>query len=176
MAIVYLSLGSNIGNRRKNIEAAIIELEKNNINPLILSSLYETEPVGPKQRMFYNMAGKFNTKLQPNELLKQVKRIERILGRTKTFKWGPRVIDIDILFYGKQIIQMKNLIIPHKEIVHRLFVLIPMKEIAPYFIHPVYKKTVSTLLKLLISNLISNRCIFCKTKNLKNKNIEINNC
>ncbi len=152
MAIVYLSLGSNIGNRRKNIETAIIELEKNNINPVKLSSLYETEPVGPKQRKFYNMAGKFNTKLQPKELLKQLKRIEKNLGRIKTFRWGPRVIDVDILFYDKQVIKTKNLIIPHKEIQNRAFVLVPMKEIAPYFIHPVYKKTVSTLLKNIVCN------------------------
>lgn len=152
MAIVYLSLGSNIGNRRKNIETAIIELEKNNINPVKLSSLYETEPVGPKQRKFYNMTGKFNTKLQPKELLKQLKRIEKNLGRIKTFRWGPRVIDVDILFYDKQVIKTKNLIIPHKEIQNRAFVLVPMKEIAPYFIHPVYKKTVSTLLKNIVCN------------------------
>ena len=152
MTTIYLSLGSNIGDRKKNLEEAVIELEKNNINLIKLSSLYETEPVGPRQRKFYNMAGKFSTELPPDKLLKQLKQIEKKLGRTKTFKWGPRVIDIDILFYGKQIIKTKNLIIPHKEMVKRAFVLVPMKEIAPYFIHPMYKKTISTLLNQLDNN------------------------
>ena len=76
MTIIYLSLGSNIGNRKKNLENALRELEKNNINIIKLSSVYETEPVGPKQRNFYNMAGKFSTKLLSDELLKQVKQIE----------------------------------------------------------------------------------------------------
>ena len=67
------------------------------------------------------------------------------MGRTKTYRWGPRVIDIDILFYGKQIIKSKKLIIPHKEIVNRAFVLIPMNEIAPGFIHPIYHKTIKTI-------------------------------
>ena len=147
MATIYLSLGSNIGDRRRNLERALIELERSNINVVKKSSLYETEPVGPKQRRFYNMAGKFCTKLLPKELLKSLKQIEKNLGRKKTFKWGPRVIDIDILFYGKQIIKTKNLIIPHKEIACRYFVLVPMSEIAPHFVHPVYKKTISTLLK-----------------------------
>ena len=150
MTIIYLSLGSNIGNRRKNLEKALIELEKNNINIIKISSVYETEPVGPKQRNFYNIAGKFSTNLLPDELLKQLKQIEKTLGRIKTFRWGPRVIDIDILFYGAQIIKTKNLIIPHKEIANRAFVLVPMKEIAPHFVHPIYKKTISYLLKRLL--------------------------
>ena len=149
MTTIYLSLGSNIGDRRKNLEKALIELEKNNINIIKISSVYETEPVGPKQRNFYNMAGKFSTNLLPDELLNQLKQIEKFLGRKKTFKWGPRLIDIDILFYGKQIIKTKNLIIPHKEIVNRAFVLIPMNEISPHFIHPVYRRKIITLLKFL---------------------------
>ncbi len=152
MTIVYLSLGSNIGNRKKNLQQAIIELEKNNINSVKLSSLYETEPIGPKQRKFYNMAGKFNTKLQPKELLNQLKQIEKKLGRTKTFRWGPRIIDIDILFYGKRIIKTKNLVIPHKEIINRAFVLVPIKEIAPNLIHPLYRKKIVTLLEQLDNN------------------------
>jgi 2-amino-4-hydroxy-6-hydroxymethyldihydropteridine diphosphokinase len=145
MIIIYLSLGSNIGNRKRNLEKALIELHKNNIKKIKISSLYETEPVGPKQRNFYNIAGKFKTSLQPQDLLKTVKQIEEKLGRTKTYRWGPRVIDIDILFYGKQIIKSKKLIIPHKEIVNRAFVLIPMNEITPGFIHPIYHKAIKTI-------------------------------
>lgn len=149
MTTIYLSLGSNIGNRKKNLEKALIELGQNNIKEIKISSFYETEPVGPKQRNFYNIAGKFKTNLKPQELLKTVKQIEEKLGRTKTYHWGPRVIDIDILFYGKQIIKSKNLIIPHKEIINRAFVLVPMNEIAPNFVHPIYRKTIRTMYEKL---------------------------
>ena len=145
MVIIYLSLGSNIGNRKTKLEKALTELNKNNIKEIKISSFYETEPIGPKQRNFYNIAGKFKTNLSPQELLKTVKQIEEKLGRKKTYRWGPRVIDIDILFYGNKIIKTKNLIIPHKEIANRAFVLVPMKEIVPNFIHPIYRKTMKTL-------------------------------
>lgn len=145
MTTIYLSLGSNIGNRRKNLEKALIELEKNNIKKIKISSLYETEPVGPKQRNFYNIVGKFETNLIPQNLLKTVKKIEEKLGRIKTYRWGPRIIDIDILFYGKHIIKTKTLVIPHKEIINRGFVLVPMNEIAPKVIHPIYHKTIKRL-------------------------------
>lgn len=149
MTTIYLSLGSNIGNRKKNLEKALIELGQNNIKEIKISSFYETEPVGPKQRNFYNIAGKFKTNLKPQELLKTVKQIEEKLGRIKTYHWGPRLIDIDILFYGKQIVKTKNLIIPHKEIINRSFVLVPMNEIAPNFVHPANHKTIKTLEKQL---------------------------
>ncbi|MBQ1609853.1 MAG: 2-amino-4-hydroxy-6-hydroxymethyldihydropteridine diphosphokinase [Elusimicrobia bacterium] len=149
MTTIYLSLGSNIGNRKKNLEKAVAELSKNNIKEIKISSLYETEPVGPKQRNFYNIAGKFKTNLNPRELLKVLKQTEQKLGRIKTYHWGPRVIDIDILFYGKQVIKSKNLIIPHKEIINRAFVLVPMAEISANYIHPVYKKAIKTLNKSL---------------------------
>ena len=145
MTIVYFSLGSNIGNRKNNLEKALTELNKNNIREIKISSFYETEPVGPKQRNFYNIAGKFKTNLQPQKLLKTVKQIEEYLGRTKSYRWGPRVIDIDILFYGKQIIKTKNLIIPHKEIINRAFVLVPMAEIASKVVHPLYHKTIKRM-------------------------------
>ena len=145
MTTIYLSLGSNIGNRKKNLEKALTELSNNNISKIKVSSLYETEPVGPKQRNFYNIAGKFKTNLNPQDLLKVLKQIEQNLGRTKTYRWGPRVIDIDILFYGKQVIKSPKLTIPHKEIINRAFVLVPMKEIAQNFVHPVYCKTIKTL-------------------------------
>ena len=147
--VVYLSLGSNIGNRRKNLESAVKELDKTNVKLIKLSSLYETKPIGPKQRNFYNVAGKFTTNFKSQELLKVIKNIEKNLGRKKTYHWGPRIIDIDILFYGTQIIKKENLIIPHKEIPNREFVLVPLKEISPKFIHPVYKKTITTLYNII---------------------------
>ena len=145
MTTIYLSLGSNIGNRKRNLEKALTELEKNDIKKIKISSFYETEPVGPKQRNFYNIVGKFRTKLTPQELLKTVKQIEEYLGRTKTYRWGPRIIDIDILFYGKQTVKTKSLIIPHKEIINRAFVLVPMNEISPSFIHPMCHKTIKRM-------------------------------
>ena len=153
MTTIYLSLGSNIGNRKKNLEKALIELGQNNIKEIKISSFYETEPVGPKQRNFFNIAGKFKTNLKPQELLKTVKQIEEKLGRTKTYHWGPRIIDIDILFYGKQTIKTTNLIIPHKEIKNRAFVLVPMNEIASKFVHPIYRKTIRTMYEKLKMNL-----------------------
>lgn len=150
MTIVYLSLGSNIGDRRKNIEKALRQLEKNKIFKITISSFYETESVGPKQRNFYNIAGKFKTEFSPLELLKTLKHIEKLLGRTKTYRWGPRVIDIDILFYGKKIFKTKILTIPHKEILNRAFVLVPMNEICPSFVYPGIQKRIKTLFNNLI--------------------------
>lgn len=144
---VYLSFGSNINNRKKNIEKALAELARNNINQIKISSYYKTSPVGPKQRDFYNLVGKFKTYLTPKELLNRIKEIENYLGRLKTVKWGPRIIDIDILFYGNKIIKEKNLTIPHKEIQNRIFILQPLNEIAPAFVHKLYKKQIKTLLK-----------------------------
>ena len=158
MKTIYLSLGSNIGNRKRNLRKALEELKKQDIKEIKVSSLYETEPVGPEQRNFYNIAGKFKTSLQPRELLKVLKNIEEKLGREKTFRWGPRVIDIDILFYGKQVKKKKNLIIPHKEIINRAFVLVPMAEISANYIHPVYKKAIKTLNKSL-KNKLYIKCI-----------------
>ncbi len=152
MTIIYLSFGSNIGNRKKNIEKALSVLDKNKIAEIKISSLYETEAVGPKQRNFYNVAGKFKTELLPDELLKKLKQIEKELGRAETYHWGPRVIDIDILFYGKKVVKTKNLTVPHKEISNRAFVLVPLKEISPAFVHPVLRKQVKTLCVNLTQN------------------------
>lgn len=144
---VFLSFGSNIKNRKKNIEKALVELAKNNVNQIKISSYYKTSPIGPRQRYFYNLVGKFQTSLTPKKLLKLIKEIENYLGRTKTVKWGPRIIDIDILFYANNIIKEKNLIIPHKEIQNRLFILQPLNEISPALTHPKFKKQIKTLLK-----------------------------
>ncbi|MFA7074110.1 MAG: 2-amino-4-hydroxy-6-hydroxymethyldihydropteridine diphosphokinase [Endomicrobiaceae bacterium] len=144
---IYLSFGSNIGDRRQNILKAVAALEENNIRKIKLSSFYETSPVGPKQRHFYNCAGMFKTDLTPEKLLDFIKKTEQKLGRTKTFRWGPRVIDVDILFYGKEVVKSKILSIPHSEIINRLFVLLPMNEISPGFVHPVLKKTIRKILK-----------------------------
>ncbi|MDR3275291.1 MAG: 2-amino-4-hydroxy-6-hydroxymethyldihydropteridine diphosphokinase [Endomicrobium sp.] len=200
---IYLSLGSNVGNRMENITSALSFLQSSGfVNIEKISSFYETSPVGPKQRSFYNIVIKARTNLSPYNLFILIKQAECILGRRKTIKWGPRVIDIDILFFNSRIIKedikdikssslsvipksfnrnviieqlkvqkkmgtlqrhpvmanigssnfvkkgsnRKNLIIPHIEIQNRLFILIPLCEVAKNFIHPVFKQKISSIL------------------------------
>ncbi len=146
MTTVFLGLGSNRGDRKKNILKAIKLLEKNSQKVLRLSSLRETKPYGyKKQKKFLNAVIKLKTKLSPSELLELCKKIEKKIGRKKSFRWGPREIDIDILFFGKEIIRNKKLTIPHGDLRNRTFVLQPLTEIAPNFVHPVLKKRVSEL-------------------------------
>lgn len=146
---VYLSLGSNIGKRENNIVNALRILKLKGIELLKLSSLYETEPVGKEdQPYFYNMVTKSISPYQPEELLEIIKEIETDMGRTWTQKWGPRLIDIDILFFDDRIINTEKLVIPHPELHKRDFVLIPMAEIEPEFVHPVLRKTIEEILYL----------------------------
>lgn len=145
MADAFIGIGSNIGDKEGNIRNAI-KLMKGKCKVLKTSSLYETEPVGYKwQDWFFNCAVEIETKLNPNELLEFLQSIERKLGRIKTIKNGPRTIDLDILFYDDLIINEKNLTIPHPRLHGRLFVLEPLKEIAPELVHPVFKKRVNEL-------------------------------
>lgn len=144
---IYLSLGSNIGDRVENIVSALSFLQSSlSVNVEKISSFYETSSVGPKQRSFYNIVIEAQTDLKPDDLLLFIKQVEYILGRRKTVKWGPRVIDIDILFFGGKIINQIGLAVPHKEIQNRLFVLIPLGEIASDFVHPVLKQKIRAIL------------------------------
>ena len=145
---VYLLLGSNVGNRIENLKKAIglIESECGKIKSI--SSVYETAAWGLKeQNNFLNEALCIYTSLTAKVLLKILKNIEKETGRTKTVKWGPRVIDIDILFYGEEIIDTPELKIPHPYLHERKFTLVPMNEIAPHFLHPVLHLTVNELMK-----------------------------
>lgn len=146
---VYLSLGSNLGRRKRYITKAIALLNKNPLFKLErVSSFYETEPEGFKnQPGFINICLKAKTALLPQELLKFIKEIEEKLGRKKRRRWGPREIDIDILFYGKEIIKQRGLIIPHPRIETRFFVLKPLVEISPNLRHPVTGITMRELLR-----------------------------
>lgn len=146
VVVAYIGLGSNIGDRKKNILKAIEELKKSGQKILKISSIYETKPWGfEKQRKFLNAVVKIKTFLSAVDLLQLCKSIERKIGRKKTFRWGPRKVDLDILFYGKKRINTRKLKIPHPEIKNREFVLRPLKEIAPRLIHSVYGQSISKI-------------------------------
>ncbi|MBS3128746.1 2-amino-4-hydroxy-6-hydroxymethyldihydropteridine diphosphokinase [Candidatus Woesearchaeota archaeon] len=147
MTKVFLGLGSNLGDRKAYLEKAMSCLkEKTKI--VACSSLYKTEPVGyGNQNDFYNRVIEIETRLQPKKLLTFLQKIEKKLGKKKKRKNGPRTIDIDILLYDRLVIKEKNLIIPHPRMHERRFVLIPLKEIAPKFVHPKMKKSISELLR-----------------------------
>ncbi|MDR3330902.1 MAG: 2-amino-4-hydroxy-6-hydroxymethyldihydropteridine diphosphokinase [Endomicrobium sp.] len=153
---IYLSLGSNIGDRAENIISTLSFLQSSLlVNIIKLSSFYETSPIGPKQRSFYNIVIKAYTELNSYELFYLVKQAEHILARRKVIKWGPRIIDVDILFFGNQIIDTILLTIPHKEIENRLFVLVPMNEIESDFVHPTLSLKINTILS---NNLLTFKC------------------
>jgi 2-amino-4-hydroxy-6-hydroxymethyldihydropteridine diphosphokinase len=143
MVQVFISLGSNLGERKNNIRKALEIISSNpEIKLLKVSKNYETKPVGyTKQPDFINAAAEIKTDLSAHELLALFQKIEKSLGRRKVFKWGPRIIDIDILTYGQKVIIEPNLEIPHPLLTQRKFVLEPLAEIAPKKAHPVLKKS-----------------------------------
>lgn len=159
MVKVYLGLGSNLGDRGKNLQDALVYLEKWGVKILRTSSLYETEPFGNKnQNWFFNMAAVGETALSPEHLLKAIDAIEKSLKRERIVQWGPRTIDIDILLYGHEVIDEAGLSIPHPGIQGRRFVLLPLAEIEPGLVHPVLHKSVSQLLNECGDTSIVNPC------------------
>lgn len=148
MGKVYLGLGSNLGDRGKNLQEALVQLERWGVKIIRASSIYETSPLGPQdQGWFFNMVVEGETKMEPEDLLTAISAIEKALKREKVIKWGPRTIDIDILYYDDRVIEAPGLSIPHPGIPDRRFVLLPMNEIASDHLHPVLQKTTSQLLK-----------------------------
>ncbi len=145
--LVHLSLGSNLGSREANLEAALDALAwTSGVVVTAQSNCYETEPVGTiDQPAFLNLAAEIETDLGPLALLDAVKDIEHRLGREPTEKWGPRVVDIDIVLCGSLVFETDRLTVPHKGFRRRAFVLTPLAEIAPDAVDPVTGKTVSTL-------------------------------
>lgn len=145
---IFLGLGTNLGDREENLIRCLGALGAvENLKLVRISSIYETEPVGvTDQPDFLNMVVEIDTSLSPIELLLSVKKIEKELGRKKTYRWGPRLIDIDILAYKDLILEEKELFIPHQRLAERLFVLIPLREITPFFRHPKTKEPVKELI------------------------------
>ena len=143
----YILTGGNLGNRGANLQLAKDHLEKEVGEIISSSSVYETEAWGNNdQPDFYNQVHIISTSLPAEELMKKILEIEKQIGRIRTIKNASRIIDIDILFFNSEIINKPNLKIPHPEINNRRFVLTPLNELSPGFIHPVLKKTISELL------------------------------
>jgi 2-amino-4-hydroxy-6-hydroxymethyldihydropteridine diphosphokinase len=150
MSIVYIGIGSNLGDREKNCSRSIDLLGKNGIVIRQKSSLYETVPWGSRdQPLFLNMVIKVETELKPQELLELLKNVEIEVGREKSSRWGPRAIDLDILLYDDITLNEETLTIPHPYLHERDFVLIPFCEIAPDIKHPVLQSTMRELLQML---------------------------
>ncbi len=144
--VVFLSLGSNLGDRQKNLIAV-----DNLLPPQVIvnerSPIYETEPWGyQEQPRFLNQVLSVTTSLSPWDLLTYLKDIEKSIGRKPSFKYGPREVDIDILLYGDQVIVQENLIIPHERLTERAFMLAPLADLAPELILPESKSTIADIL------------------------------
>lgn len=144
----YIGIGSNLESPTENCLKAVQHLNAHaDLTVVARSSLYQSEPFGiTDQDWFVNSVAQITTSLSPEELLRACLSIEQAMGRTRTKKWGPRIIDLDILFYEDLILKQEELEIPHPGIAERSFVLAPMNEIAPEFIHPKLKKSIQALL------------------------------
>ena len=147
MKKIYLSLGSNLGDRAANLRAAILALPDCGVKVLRVSPVYETEPVeNTAQAWFLNLVVEAETELFPLQLLARTARIERALGRVRTIPKGPRTIDIDILLYGSAVVSSAKLQVPHPRMTDRRFVLAPLADLAPDLRHPVLRKKIRELL------------------------------
>jgi 2-amino-4-hydroxy-6-hydroxymethyldihydropteridine diphosphokinase len=149
---VYIALGSNLGDRAANIESAIAKLRQTSgIEVICVSSSLENPAVGGPEDSppFLNAAAEIRTTVAAHALLKRLLEIERELGRTRRDKWEPRVIDLDLLLYGDQILSSQELIVPHPLMHERRFVLEPLAEIAPNAVHPALQMSIAGLLQNL---------------------------
>jgi 2-amino-4-hydroxy-6-hydroxymethyldihydropteridine diphosphokinase len=145
--LIYLSLGSNLGDRAANLERAIEALSEVGVRVLRRSSIYETEPVDfLAQPWFLNCVVEAETSLVPRQLLEELQAIERNLGSKKLVSRGPRIIDLDVLFHETDIIHETGMEIPHPRLAERRFVLVPLAELAPELRHPVLRKSAAELL------------------------------
>lgn len=150
MTHIYLSLGTNLGDRQHNLQQALSGLAAF-MTITAVSPVYETRPWGPIQDQpnFYNLCLGGDTSLSPTPFLAESKRLEEKIGRVDGTRWGPRLIDIDLLFHGRTIMREELLILPHRQLAQRAFVLVPLADIAPEFTHPQSGQTVRDMLALL---------------------------
>lgn len=157
---IFLSLGSNLGDRGGNLAAGLEALGKTpRVAVLAVSHAYETEPAGVEnQPGFLNLAAEIETDLEPLELLNVVKKVELELGRRPTDRWGPRTIDIDIVLWGNRVSETARLSLPHPEFRNRDFVLSPLAEIAPEVVDPVSGRTIA---ELAARPRLDGKCICC---------------
>jgi 2-amino-4-hydroxy-6-hydroxymethyldihydropteridine diphosphokinase len=147
MNIAYLLIGGNLGNRSANLQKAIQLIEQNCGQVVQSSAIYETAAWGfTDQPAFYNQALKIETKYTADKLMELLLLIEQEMGRTRTIKLGPRTIDLDMLFFNQAVLNTDLLTLPHPALTQRRFVLLPLTEIAPNFIHPIFHKTIEQLL------------------------------
>jgi 2-amino-4-hydroxy-6-hydroxymethyldihydropteridine diphosphokinase len=154
MSDVFLLLGSNLGNRQAYLQQAIARIEQEIAPVTHRSSVYETQSWGKTDEPDYlNRVIQLQTDIPAREILHKILNIEKAMGRKREVKWGSRIIDIDILFYGSQIISEDKLVVPHPELHKRMFTLAPLVEIAPELVHPVFKKNIRQLKSELKSNL-----------------------
>jgi 2-amino-4-hydroxy-6-hydroxymethyldihydropteridine diphosphokinase len=147
MNVAYLLIGGNLGNRSANLQNALHQIEKNCGKILDLSAIYETAAWGlTNQPSFYNQALILETNLTPNALMEELLSIETNMGRIRSLKLGPRIIDLDILLIDQLILDTELLTLPHPSMVQRRFALLPLAEIAPNLVHPILQKTIQELL------------------------------
>lgn len=147
---VYIAFGSNIGDRYGAVSDAFKMVEENEMKILQKSEIYETEPYGYKdQPAFINGAMLVETELNCREVLTRLLAIEKDLGRVREFRWGPRIIDLDIIFFNHEIYDEADLKVPHPDMQNRTFVLRPLNDICPNYIHPLFKKSVAKMLEEL---------------------------
>lgn len=148
MPVAYISFGSNMGDKEQSLYEAIEHLiEHPSIELIGVSSIYDTDPVGYEdQDVFMNLIAEIKTTLEAEELLTVCQSVEQQLKRVRIIRWGPRTMDLDIIFYGEEVIQTETLLVPHPRMHERGFVLVPLNEIAPTAKHAALGKTVDELL------------------------------
>ena len=145
-----VAIGTNLGDKKENIKTAIKKMELYGIKVTKQGKLYKTKPYGyTEQPIFLNTAVEVETALSPKELLKALLKIEKEMGRVRKIHWGPRTIDLDIIFFDELVINEENLKVPHPDMQNREFVLKPVCDIEPCWVHPVFCETVKTLLEKL---------------------------
>jgi len=149
--LTYIGVGSNLGNPAANCREAIRAIATDKRNQIVARSpFYRTEPVGVKEQdWFVNRVVAVETELNPFEFMDFLMNIERQMGRERRERWGPRIIDLDLLFYGDRVLSKAGLQIPHPRLHERRFVLVPLQDIAPYLKHPLLAKTISQILSEL---------------------------